>query len=419
MTTAKQITNLWTLAIVSLSAPISVTDMQHQRISRTCSLAALLFIGLGCFAQAATLPAVTDEAPAAGKRVRITAPEWVGSGVYHTLYLPTDWEAGSQYPLIVEWAPNSSGPFAGTVEDTQLGFYQSGGTGYIWVTMPFPSSSDASSAVNAVSWWGSDGDAIASQRAADYTRINVARILEDYGGDPSAVFATGFSRGSLAIGHIGHWDDDIADIWLGYLPLGQLDGFNWTTAGDEAARFAGMSKRPSFVTYGELDGHSKNPASTPAGITAMERAEFPVEWHVLAGTGHTDEWITDANGPVASSNAPSITDVRVRLRAWLSETVANRPGTSGVSGSVTDSGGSPLAGARIQSGTTHWTFSDSDGNYTLPGLIDGSRDVTVSLGGYMFPTSTLNVVLAGTDLTGRNFSGLLGDEGQTHAASSS
>lgn len=354
---------------------------------------------LALAAECATPPPVTNEAPAAGKRVRITPPEWTGTNVYHTLYLPTDWVAGNTYPVIVEWAPNSSGGFAGTVEDTHLGFYQSGGAGYIWVTMPFPKTG-TSPASNAITWWGDN-----QNTAADYTRINLARILENYGGDPAAVFATGFSRGSLAIGHIGHWNDQIADIWLAYLPLGQLDGFNWTTEGDEAARFARMSGRASFVTYGENDGHSNVPASTPAGITAMENAGFPVEWHALAATGHTDEWITDANGAVASTNAPSVTDVRARLRAWLSETIANRPGTSSISGAVTDSGSNPISGARIQSGATHWTFSDSSGNYVLPSLVDGSREVAVSHPGYTFPTPTLNVVLAGADLAGQDFSG--------------
>ncbi|MFZ9938431.1 MAG: hypothetical protein ACO3JG_15445, partial [Luteolibacter sp.] len=224
----------------------------------------------GNFGGTPPLPPVTDEAPAAGKRVRVTPPEWAGTNVYHTLYLPTDWVAGNTYPVIVEWAPNSSGGFAGTVEDTHLGFYQSGGAGFIWVTMPFPTTA-TSPASNAITWWGDS-----QNTAADYTRINLARILENYGGDPAAVFATGFSRGSLAIGHIGHWNDQIADIWLGYLPLGQLDGFNWTTEGDEAARFARMSGRASFVTYGENDGFSNVPASPPAGITAMQNAGFPV-----------------------------------------------------------------------------------------------------------------------------------------------
>ncbi len=54
---------------------------------------------------------------------------------YHTLYLPPGWVPGGKYPVIIEYAPNASG-FDGTPEDTRLGFYQSGGTGVIWATMP-------------------------------------------------------------------------------------------------------------------------------------------------------------------------------------------------------------------------------------------------------------------------------------------
>ena len=39
-------------------------------------------------------PPMTDEAPAAGKRVRQFAPEYEGAQVYHSLYFPTDWKPG-------------------------------------------------------------------------------------------------------------------------------------------------------------------------------------------------------------------------------------------------------------------------------------------------------------------------------------
>ena len=37
-------------------------------------------------------PAMTQEDPAPGKRVRQVAPEYKGTKVYHTLYLLTDWQ---------------------------------------------------------------------------------------------------------------------------------------------------------------------------------------------------------------------------------------------------------------------------------------------------------------------------------------
>jgi len=115
-------------------------------------------VSLPAFVLAQTvLPPVTDGTPAAGKRVRATATGWEDTHVYHTLYLPTDWRPGGRFPVIVEYPPNSWAPTAettvdGSVEDTQLGFYQTGGTGFIWVTMPFIDS-DPPPAKNTPNWW--------------------------------------------------------------------------------------------------------------------------------------------------------------------------------------------------------------------------------------------------------------------------
>jgi len=89
------------------------------------------------------VPAMVDASPAAGKRVRVTSPEYKDTEVHHTLYLPTDWKAGGRYPVIVEYAGN--GPFknkfgdicSGKVEDCNLGYGISGGKGVIWVCLPY------------------------------------------------------------------------------------------------------------------------------------------------------------------------------------------------------------------------------------------------------------------------------------------
>ena len=51
-------------------------------------------------------PPMENIHPAPGKRVKIILPEYRGTDVYHALYLPTDWEAGKTYPVIVEYAGN-------------------------------------------------------------------------------------------------------------------------------------------------------------------------------------------------------------------------------------------------------------------------------------------------------------------------
>ena len=154
-------------------------------------------------ASAATPPAVTNDAPAAGKRVRVTTPGTGYAGnanVYHTLYLPTDWVPGQKYPVIIEYGGNGW-----TVEANKLGFYQSGGTGYIWVSAPNIDQNstlgDKSDDFNTTSWWGSEGqNAIGAADDAAYTKATVIDLIENYGGDHSQVCVTGFSRGAVACG---------------------------------------------------------------------------------------------------------------------------------------------------------------------------------------------------------------------------
>jgi predicted esterase len=358
----------------------------------------------GSFGVSPTLPAVTNDAPAAGKRVRVTAP---GSGyegnsnVYHTLYLPPDWEPGRKYPVIVEYAPNLYPGFAGTPDDTHLGFYQSGGTGYIWASMPCihenSTPGDKSDDYIATTWYGAGKDDDAA-----YTMAAVSDIIENYGGDHACVLVTGFSRGAIACGELGCLNDAMADIWLAFLPHSHTDaGWYATSADSRTDRIMGRS---TFITYGQSDSGATN---SKKGVDALNARSFPVESYELAGTTHTDEWITDASTPVASSASytghPLVVDVRARMRNWMSGVIANKPGTHSISGLTTDASGNPIAGVRVRSGLTHWTFTDATGAYELAGLIDGNRTVTVSHPSHQWSPDTLNVILAGADLARQDF----------------
>ena len=86
-----------------------------------------------------TVPPLQDGQPAAGKRVRQALPAYRETAVYHSVYLPTDWQASKRYPVIVEYAGN--GPFksrhgdrsSGFVEGSKLGYGISAGKGFIWI----------------------------------------------------------------------------------------------------------------------------------------------------------------------------------------------------------------------------------------------------------------------------------------------
>jgi hypothetical protein len=62
-----------------------------------------------------TVPKVTTGEPAPGKRVLQAMPHYEDSAIRHALYLPTDWEKGKTYPVLVEYTGNH-----GTVAGAKL-----------------------------------------------------------------------------------------------------------------------------------------------------------------------------------------------------------------------------------------------------------------------------------------------------------
>jgi len=148
---------------------------------------------------------MTDEEPAAGKRVRQIAPEYEGTEVYHSLYLPTEWVPDGSYPVIVEYTGNyfpTSGS-TGEIKDANLGYGMSGRKQYIWVCMPYV---EERRKKNAVTWWGDKHATI------DYCKINLPRICEQFGGNPDKVIICGFSRGAIGSSYIGLADDEISAL---------------------------------------------------------------------------------------------------------------------------------------------------------------------------------------------------------------
>jgi hypothetical protein len=190
-------------------------------------------------------PTMTDEAPAAGKRVRQVATEYNGTKVYHSLYLPVDWKPGGKYPVIVEYTGNKFPPGngSGEVKDANLGFGMSGGSGYLWVVMPYVQKGRKE---NAVTWWGD------KQATVDYCKVNLPRICKKFGGDTDNVFVCGFSRGAIGASYIGLADDEIAALWKGIFTHDHFDGHkNWGYPESDRAsalkRLARLQGRPVLV----------------------------------------------------------------------------------------------------------------------------------------------------------------------------
>jgi hypothetical protein len=190
-------------------------------------------------------PTMTNEAPAAGKRVRQVSKEYQGTQVYHSLYLPVDWKSDGKYPVIVEYTGNKfpPGKGSGEVRHANLGYGLSGGHGFIWVVMPYV---QVGRKENAVTWWGE------RQATIDYCKVNLPRICKQFGGDSSNVIICGFSRGAIGSSYIGLADDDIAGLWKGMLAHDHFDGQRkWGYPKSDRAsalvRLARFKERPVLV----------------------------------------------------------------------------------------------------------------------------------------------------------------------------
>tara|TARA_R110000850_G_scaffold256590_1_gene382532 strand:- start:705 stop:1559 length:855 start_codon:yes stop_codon:yes gene_type:complete len=253
-------------------------------------------------------PPMTDEAPVAGKRVRQTAPEYEGTQVYHSLYLPVDWEPGGEYPVIVEYTGNKfpPGKGSGEVKDANLGYGMSGGEGFIWLVLPYVQQGRLE---NAVTWWGD------AQATIDYCKINLPRICKQFGGDPDNVFICGFSRGAIGSSYIGLADDEIASLWKGMFTHDHFDGQKtWgypesdrVSALKRLARLKGRpvlvgGQRASTVRDEYLINHLDLADFTFLDVPVIEIFDIPEGPYLHA---HTDLWM----------HRDSI--YREQARAWL------------------------------------------------------------------------------------------------------
>lgn len=337
-------------------------------------------------------PPVVQAEPAAGMRVLQVEPEYAGAGIHHTLYLPRDWEPARRFPMIVEYPGN--GPYenrygdvsTGEVEGCQMGYGLTAGKGFIWLALPFV---NTQSRTNQRQWWGD------VEATADYAKRAVRRVCERFGGDPSAVILAGFSRGAIACNYIGLHDDEIADLWLAFMPYSHYDGVRlWDYPGagraDALVRLQRLQGRASFITH-ERSVDETRSYIEQTGIIA------PFSFHVIPYRNHNSAW-TLRDIPARSS-----------ARRWLARVLIDRPGTHAIRGRVTGADGRPLAGARIESGAHHWTTSAADGSYELLGLTGAERWVEAQAAGVDFQLRSRKVSLTGGDAANIDFTAAAGD----------
>lgn len=259
-------------------------------------------------------PIITDSPPAAGKRVRVTPPEYQGTDVYNSLYLPSGWQSGETYAVIVEytgnyWPPSGS---SGEVKDANLGYGLGGPAGFIWVVMPYI---EAGRQKNAVTWWGD------KQATVDYCKLNLPRICATFGGDPDKVVVIGFSRGAIGTSYLGLADDEIADLWQGLMTFDHFDGaktWNYPDSDRAAAldRLSRLKGKPVLVAGGDITKIRDEYLTHHRDLADFSFLSEPVaELFDIPEKGivhpHTDLWM----------HHPSA--YRDQARQWLRETIGD------------------------------------------------------------------------------------------------
>ncbi len=237
-----------------------------------------------------TIPLVTQEAPAPGKRVEHQLPDFKNTKIHHLLYLPTDYTKDKTYPVIIEYPGN--GPFrnqlgdtcSGAIDTCKIGYGLTGGKGAIWVSMPFLSKEHTH---HQRQWWG-DPDATAS-----YCRATVKMVCENFGGDPKKLFIAGFSRGAIACNYIGLRDEKIASLWRGFICHSHYDGVrNWGYGDSDRAsakqRLKRLGNRPQFISHESSVDETKSYLKKAHPIGNFTFLAMP-------SPNHTDAWVLRDN----------------------------------------------------------------------------------------------------------------------------
>lgn len=261
------------------------------------------------------VPQMTDEDPAAGRRVRHNTPDWP-SAVYCSLYLPPNWQADKKYPVLVE-LPGNGGyrdalgdECSGRPEGCSLGFGVCGGEQIIWVCLPFLN--DAGDDL-AIQWWG-DKPTYRTDATLKYWQTTIKHICDRWGGDPERIILCGFSRGAIACNALGLHDDETAKLWRAFIVCSHYDGVrSWPFPGSDKTsavlRLKRLGDRPQFIC-GERDQIE----STRQYLIEAIASDSKPSRFTLAETGfrnHNDQWIL----------RPS--ETRTHLRQWLADVIRN------------------------------------------------------------------------------------------------
>jgi hypothetical protein len=132
-------------------------------------------------------------------------------------------------------------------------------------------------------WWGD------LEATVEYCKVIVPEVCETYGGDPSAIFLTGFSRGAIACNFVGLFDNQIASLWRGFILHSHYDGVKkWDYAGSDresaANRLKRLRKRSQFISHETSVEETRRYLSEVCPTGAFTFQTLPYR-------NHTDTWV--------------------------------------------------------------------------------------------------------------------------------
>jgi len=264
------------------------------------------FPDLSSVAPDLTLPALSTEPPAPGRRSSRVLPGYEESRLRHVLTLPTTWQPGRRFPVFVEYPGNGDyrnkfgDVSTGLPEDLALGYGLTHGQGWLVLSLPYV---DPQAKAPAIHWWG-DVDA-----TVDYARHAIADACGTWGGDRETLVLAGFSRGAIGCGYVGLRDDATAALWRAFFAYSHFDGVieTWPYPGaDRAAakaRLRRLHHRPVFVCQ-ERSVEATRRYLAETGI------EAPYTFQPIGFRNHNDRW--------------TLRDIPERraARAWLASLVS-------------------------------------------------------------------------------------------------
>ena len=169
-----------------------------------------------------------------------------------------------------------------------------------------------------------------------------------------------------------------------------------------------ITRTTSPVTYATL-GYTGRKAADPAGVMTQGEntvapgaaAETSGRWGdyysmVVDPTDDCTFWMVGMYRPSGSWNT--------KIANFKFDDCGTASTTYAVSGTITTSTGTGIAGVTVSNGSVSTTTSSS-GAFSLSSLANGTYTITPSLSGYTFSPTSRSVTVSGGNVSGQNFTG--------------